>query len=70
MSRPLRLVLVVGCALVGALHLPDATRALEEGIASRASEVRAMERSPETAALDRERSESELVLEDRVARGR
>ena len=50
MSRPLRIVLIVGCGFVGALHLPDATQVLAEGMRSPAREVRAMEQSASAPA--------------------
>jgi len=57
MSRSLRIVLLVGCSSLGALHLPSATRALTDGVASSLGEVQAMERA---AAIDEPVGESAL----------
>ena len=54
-----------GCGFVGALHLPDATRVLEEGMLSPAREVRAME-STASAAVD-PKVEDEAALQETVA---
>lgn len=65
MSRTVRLVLLVGCGTLGALHLPAASRALSDGLASPLGEVRAMERATAQAGAVGEAPELSASLAQR-----